>query len=291
MEQLAELAQSPEYKQLSLRKFCECADIAYWRLRDYLKHQQSRAYRNKCERLEQQQTLVEQIALQNPTYGYRLVHLELNKSHPAGTTVRLPGLHKTRNLMKQQGLQAKVPKKRRKVGVVSPTTLWPVGRRIQMDATQVELSDGTKRWVYSVQDVDTRTCLDLHPTPSLGAPIASKVLEVVIRKLIQQGIISLNHKLLIQTDGGSDFTSGAFQSYCHGIGNWVRCKVNQVGGMGILERMHRTFKYDYLFRHEISHDHELKAVCQGFMVWYNQQRPHSAIGYVTPASLLLKTVA
>lgn len=74
-----ELAQSPEYQHWSLRKFCGCAGVAYWRLRDCIQRQNSASYQAKRERLEAQQKLVEQIALQHPSYGYRLVYLQLQK--------------------------------------------------------------------------------------------------------------------------------------------------------------------------------------------------------------------
>jgi putative transposase len=260
-------------------------------LRDCIQRQNSASYQAKRERLEAQQKLVEQIALQHPSYGYRLVYLQLQKlPQPSQTqlVIELPGLHKTRLLMSQQGLQAKTHHKRRKAPSVTPTTLWPQGRRLQMDATQVELANGCKRWVYSLMDVQTRSCLQLHPTHSLSACTAVEVLKSALQQLLQQGIINPNQELLIQTDGGSDFTSHLFQNYCQTLGAWVRAKVNQPGGMGILERMHRTFKYDYFFLHEVKDDSELKQICEGFMTWYNQQRPHSALGYQTPHALLFK---
>ena len=39
----------------------------------------------------------------------------------------------------------------------------------------------------------------------------------------------------------------------------MRCQVYQVGGMGILERLNRTFKYDSVFRDEIETLVELRA--------------------------------
>jgi putative transposase len=55
-----------------------------------------------------------------------------------------------------------------------------------------------------------------------------------------------------QSDGGSDLTSGHFQQVCPSIGQWVRGRVAQVGGMGILEHLNRTFKHEFAFRHEVN---------------------------------------
>ena len=47
---------------------------------------------------------------------------------------------------------------------------------------------------------------------------------------------------LVQSDGGSDFASSHFQQVGQDIGQWIRCRVAQVGGMGILERLNRTLQ-------------------------------------------------
>ena len=49
--------------------------------------------------------------------------------------------------------------------------------------------------------------------------------------------------VLVQSDGGSDFTSEVFQNACSRYGAWVRCKVSQKSGMGVPERLNRTYKY------------------------------------------------
>lgn len=265
-----------------MRKFCDTSGLAYWQLRDYLKEDRQEARRKRRARLEAQGRLVEQISLQHPTYGYRLVHHELVQLG----VKELPGLQKVRVMMGQMALQPRAHRKRRKVAKVTPKVLWPSGRRVQMDATQVELQGGQKRWIYSVKDVESRACLGLYPTGNLSGRTARQVLQAAVGRLAEYGVIQEGEAVVIQTDGGSDFTSQEFQGYCQEVGAWIRSKVSQDGGMGILERMHRTLKYDYLFRHEVSTDHELRVACEDFMRWYNTERPHSALGYRTPASLL-----
>lgn len=270
-----------------MRKFCDTSGLAYWQLRDYLKEGRQEARQKRRERLQAQGRLVEQISLQHPTYGYRLVHHEMVQRGVED----LPGLQKVRVLMGELALQPKAHRKRRKAAKVTPRVMWPGGRRVQMDATQVELQSGQKRWVYSVKDVESRACLGLYPTTGLSGVTARQVLQGAVQRLVEYGVVKAGDALVIQTDGGSDFTSHEFQGYCQEVGAWIRSKVSQGGGMGILERMHRTFKYDYLFRHEVNNDQELREVCEGFMRWYNTERPHTALGYRTPASLLADSAA
>jgi len=57
--------------------------------------------------------------------------------------------------------------------------------------------------------------------------------------------------ILVQINGGGDFTSELFQQGCLKYVNWVRCKVSQPGGTGILERFNRTYKYRFAVRQDL----------------------------------------
>lgn len=116
---------------------------------------------------------------------------------------------------------------------------------------------------------------------------AREVLAEALSRLRQLGI---NEAIVIQSDGGSDFTSELFQNYCSTIGQWLRSKVNQKGGMGILERLNRTFKYSFLFREECRNFAQLRDICRRFECWYNFARKHSSIGFKTPWQALLGEV-
>ncbi|MDQ3398891.1 MAG: hypothetical protein M3511_14205, partial [Deinococcota bacterium] len=74
----------------------------------------------------------------------------------------------------------------------------------------------------------------------LSMQLAKEVLDegvAVLRSL------AIHSTVLVQSDGGSDFTGEVFQSACLRYGTWVRCKVSQKGGMGVLERLNRTYKW------------------------------------------------
>uniref|UniRef100_UPI0012FA7E44 integrase core domain-containing protein n=1 Tax=Deinococcus aquatilis TaxID=519440 RepID=UPI0012FA7E44 len=63
-------------------------------------------------------------------------------------------------------------------------------------------------------------------------------------------------------------------------------KVSQPGGTGILERLNRTYKYQFAFRHDWQTMAEVRTAMPDFHRWYNHQRRHSALGYATPWSTL-----
>ena len=81
---------------------------------------------------------------------------------------------------------------------------------------------------------------------------------------------------------------GVASAACSEVGIWVRAKVSQQGGMGILERVNRTLKYEFIFREEPQKKAELSALCAQFRTWYNTVRPHSVLGYSYPWVKLLE---
>lgn len=141
---------------------------------------------------------------------------------------------------------------------------------------------------YWVEDVKTRQCVAASAAATLSQERAAATLLDGHRRLSGLGLAGSR---LVQSDAGSDFTSSHFQKICQNIGQWVRCRVAQVGGMGILERLNRTFKYEFVFRQEVNTLADLKALLPAFQRWYNEQRLYSSVGYRTPATVLAHEVA
>jgi putative transposase len=273
MGELLSLRQSrPE---LSLRRFACYAGVSYWRLRDFEKAADSR--KHKQEQGHELREQVRRVALLHPTYGYRFLYQEL---HAQG---KKAGLHRVRKLLGELELNPPQPRKTRRPSpdvVAAPD--WPTGRRIQIDATRLSLVDGVC-WVYHVLDVNSRVVLASKAVRSLSMQLAKEALNEGIAVLRSLGIYSA---LLVQSDGGSDFTGEVFQSACLKHGAWVRCKISQKGGMGMLERLNRTYKYSYAFRHDWRSLAEVQTALPAFHRWYNRERRHSALNYHTPWATL-----
>lgn len=260
---------------MSLRRFAQYASVPYWRLRD---HQHSAPAR--CARQQQRdevQEKIRQVALHHPTAGYRLLYHELKAQ---GEEI---GLHKIRVALGELHLHPPQPRKTRKPsGKVSAPQDWPEGRRVQIDATRLSLSDGVC-WIYFVLDVPSRVVLASCVVRSLSMHLAKWTLDEAMTVLHAQGIAE---RILVQSDGGSDFTSDLFQQACLTYGRWVRCKVSQPGGTGILERLNWTYKYQFAFRQDWHSMADVRAAMPDFHRWCNYERRHSALGYATPWSTL-----
>ena len=275
MSEVLELCQSrPE---LSLRRFAQYAGVPYWQLRDFEKS--SAARRAREEEGNKLREAVKHAALQHPTYGYRFLYQELRDQ---GEHI---GLHRIRALLGELELNSPQPRKTRNSSpAVVPPPEWPAGKRVQIDATRLSLADGVC-WVYRVLDVQSRTVLASKAVRGLSMHLAKAALDEGIAVLRSQSIRSA---ILVQSDGGSDFTSEVFQNACLRHSTWVRCKVSQKGGMGILEleRLNRTYKYSFAFRHDWNSLAEVQQALPDFHRWYNRERRHSALDYTTPWATL-----
>lgn len=225
------------------------------------------------QRRDEERQEVKATALAHKTYGHRGVYRELNKRLPLGRD-------KVRRYMNELELKKRLPKRQRKPAVgVSPVPELPPGRRVQIDATRFALGDGVA-WKYLVLDVTSRACLGVQTVRALTKEAAAQILCTAQSVLEQLG---LGEPLVVQSDAGSDFTSAHFQNTCTALGgSWHRCRVNEKGGMGILERANRTLKWDFVFWQEPTTIAELAALDADFKHWYNLERMHSAIGYRTP---------
>ena len=246
VEYLAEVYR--EYQgQVSLKGFMRLVDQPYWRLRDYLRGEAVRRRRDQVR--SQAAAEVLSVAAEDDTYGYRRVYERLCQK---GAQI---GRECVRQLMGELGLQPLPPvKKSRKKQPVVAEQDWPQGRRLQIDATRLSLDDGVA-WVYLVEDVNSRQCLSASVAPNLSQERAAATLLAGHEHLTALGLVE---ERLVQSDGGTDFTSHHFQQVCDKIGSWVRCRVAQVGGMGILERLNRTFKHEFIFR--VRHDGRMDQV-------------------------------
>ncbi len=259
-----------------MRCFAEALNVAYWRLRDFIGQEKARVVREQKERELRAQ--VKRMALKHPTFGHRFIHREL-----LDVGIRV-GRHKVRQIMKALGLLLqRVKKPCRKAPAVTPEANYPPGRRVQIDATQVQL-DTSKVWVYIVQDVTSRACLAIEAVRRLSQYSAREVLSEAVSRLRQ---LDVHEPIVVQSDSGSDFTSKVFQDYCVTVGQWIRCRVNQRGGTGIVERLNQTFKHSFLYREECTTFDQLRDVCHRFKDWYNRVRKHSSLNYTTPWQALV----
>ena len=113
----------------------------------------------------------------------------------------------------------------------------------------------------------------------------NKLPEISIEALINRyGILGkAQDDLTIRSDNGLVFTSGRYTRTVYGYGikqEFIRPHTPQQNGM--VERMIRSVKEQCLWLHNFASLDEARQALGAWFRYYNEQRPHQALGMKTP---------
>jgi len=158
----------------------------------------------------------------------------------------------------------------RRLAITRPNQVWGI------DITYIRLAGG---WLYLVAVLDwfSRYVLSWELDQSLELGF---VLHAVERALAQATPTIWN------SDQGSHFTSPAYIARLQ-----AREVQISMDGRGraldniFTERLWRTVKYEEVYLHEYAHPREARQGLGGYFPFYNDERPHQALGYRTPAQV------
>ena len=225
-----------------------------------------------CYRLRQpqkDQPLREQLmetSQRFPRFGYRR----------AAAWLQL-GETRTRRLWRSLGLQLPRRRPRRRrcgsdirvPGSVQPNGVWTY------DFIHDRLASGTALKLLCVLDEHTRECLAIE----VGRWIRSQDVILTLSRLMKL----YGKPRFIRSDNGAEFTAGA-------VMRWLRDQdvgpVFIVPGRpwqnGYVESFHGKLRDECLNREWFRDAREARIIIERWRQFYNQQRPHSALGYRTP---------
>ena len=93
----------------------------------------------------------------------------------------------------------------------------------------------------------------------------------------------------IRSDNGPEFISEVLSQWCKKSGiEWVFIQSGKPTQNSLIERFNRTFRQDVLDSYMFESLTELRKYSQAWAWMYNNERPHAALGYLTPVEFLLK---
>ncbi len=228
-------------------------------------------------RSSRQQELVKRIhalSQENPRYGYRRIVVELKKE---GWSV---GLRQVRRLRRQEGLRVP-PTKRRVVRRGRSTGLPTQATRRNHVWTWDFIADATVRGgairMLTVLDEHTRECHVLRANRALRS---GDVIELVSSAIALHGAPEY-----IRSDNGSEFIAKELQRWL--AKNNIKTIYIEPGSPwenGFVESFHSRFRDECLNREQLWTLTEARVVVEDFRNKYNLVRPHSKLGYQSPAS-------
>jgi putative transposase len=220
------------------------------------------------------------LYLEAPFYGSRRM---VEALHRDGVRV---GRHRMRRLMRLMGLEALVPKPGtsrpapghriypyllRGLAITRPNQVWAA------DITYIPMARG---FLYLVAIIDwfSRAVLAWRLSNTMDASFCVEALEAALARFGTPEIFN--------TDQGAQFTSAAFIGRLEAAGVAI-----SMDGRGrwldnvFVERLWRSLKYEEVHLKAYANAREARAGIGAWIAFYNDRRPHQALGYRTPMAI------
>ena len=217
---------------------------------------------------------LKELAVKHPRYGYRRLHAMLVREGRWRVNVK-----RVRRLCVLYGLKLKRkrPRKRRGIGNATPVRAEHVDHVWAYDFVHDVCRDGRRKLkILTVEDEYTRECLTIEVEHRMPAGFVCRTL---LKLFATRG-----RPRYVRSDNGPEFIARALVRMLAGEG--VEVKHIDPGSPwqnGRNERFNGTLRDECLNLETFEHRDQGRAVCRLFGRHYNQERPHSALGYRTPA--------
>jgi putative transposase len=214
-----------------------------------------------------------ELAGEQRRFGYRRLHVLLR--HEGHALNR----KKTQRLYREEGLSVRRRRSRKRaLGIRAPILVAAApNARWSLDFVHDQFGSGRRFRILNVIDDVTKECLGAIPDTSISGKRVARELDEIIRRCGKPG--------LIVSDNGTEFTSKAMLAWTKAAGvDWRFIAPGKPMQNGICEAFNGRMR-DELLNETIFYDLDhARAVLARWIGSYNQQRPHSALGYMTPAA-------
>jgi putative transposase len=216
------------------------------------------------------QALVE-LARERPRFGYRRLHVLLRREGVAVNHKRVWRLYREEGLALRR-------KKRKHCARARPqaAAVTAANQEWALDFAHDGTAAGRAIRVLSVVDRFTRECLALEVDTSFASRRLTRVLEEIAAKRGQPEAI--------RADNGPEFTSRCFLAWCleRGI-ELVHIQPGRPTQNAHVESFHGRLREECLRASWFQNLFDARAKIAAWRDDYNQRRPHSSLGYRTPA--------
>jgi putative transposase len=213
------------------------------------------------------------LAAQRPRFGYRRLHVLLRREGIVANHKRIARLYRAEGLaVRRRKRKAKARIKRGR-----PAPPHGVNEQWAMDFLQDALASGRTIRLLSVIDVFTREALALEVDTSLPG---SRVVRVLDRL---RGERALPTQLVL--DNGPELISRVLEQWAHQ--HDVTLHFIDPGKPiqnAHCESFHSRLRDECLNEHWFLSLGDARTIVEGWRHDYNHERPHSALGYQTPAA-------
>lgn len=214
-----------------------------------------------------------ELAAEQRRFGYRRLHVLLRRD---GLVINRK---KTQRLYREEGLTVRKRRGRKRAcGARAPilTDTRP-NVRWSVDFVHDQLASGRRFRILNVIDDVTKECLAAIPDTSISG---RRVVRELARVMEYRG-----RPMMIVSDHGTEFTSNAMLAWTQEQRiAWHFIAPGKPMQNGICEAFNGRMR-DELLNETLFYDldHARCAIAR-WVTAYNQERPHSALGYLSPAA-------
>jgi putative transposase len=233
----------------------------------------SHRYRSRRASDEPLRERLKALAHERRRFGYRRLFILLRREGERS------GKNRIYRLYREEGLSVRRRKSRRRaVGTRAPILIMQRPNvRWSLDFVHDQFANGRRFRILNVVDDVTRECLAAIPDTSISG---TRVARELTRLIAEHGKPSM-----IVSDNGTEFTSNAVLSWTQDRHiNWHYIAPGKPMQNAYIEsfngRMRDELLNETLF---FGLDHARDALA-AWVADYNTERPHSALGYATPAA-------
>ena len=222
---------------------------------------------------------VDELHLKYPFYGSRKLSDVLRKEGHEANRKRI------QRLMRLMGMEAMAPKPKtsephpehvRYPYLLRGLTISRVNQVWATDITYIPMKAGFA-YLVAILEWYSRRVLSWRMSNTLDSSFCVEALE--------EALARFGHPEIFNTDQGAQFTADVFTKPLRDRGIAI-----SMDGKGrcldivFVERLWRSLKYEEVYLHAYDGMREARAGIGRYLDFYNDERPHQALGYQTPAA-------
>ena len=214
-----------------------------------------------------------ELARERPRFGYRRLHILLRREGIVVNHKRVERLYRLDGLaIRRRGRKRVAVRRGRPPGPSRPDEQWA------LDFLSDALASGRRIRLLTVIDTFTREALAIEVDTSLPGARVAQVLERVAATRGCPATIVL--------DNGPELTGKALDRWAHERGVALRfIDPGKPIQNAYTESFNGRFRDECLNEHWFLGLRDAQRIVEAWRQDYNQHRPHSALGYATPAEV------
>lgn len=213
------------------------------------------------------------LANERRRFGYRRLFILLRREG------ELSGINRIYRLYREEGLGVRKRKgRKRAIGVRAPILVEARrNARWSLDFVHDQMANGRRFRILNIIDDVTHECLGAIPDTSISGRRVARELTAVIERRGKPGVIV--------SDNGTEFTSHAIFAWARDQQiAWHYIAPGKPMQNGYVESFNGKMRDELLNETLFFNLQQVRTMVAAWVEDYNVTRPHSALGYQTPAA-------